>query len=121
MRQIAKRIKPKPTWSLEQGGKQLRCRVEMLGAKPILETYGGGECAFKEEDENVKGVMWSTRVWWEAGGVLCSERRSSQQNKGRPITVRRWVERAGELVVTQEWAPGKVFTQRLVRAAAAVS
>ena len=92
------------------------CRVEMIGAKPMVETFGGGDCAFKEEDQNVKGVVWSVRVWWEAGGVLCSEKVSSQQNKGRPITVRRWIDQTGELIVTQKWAPGKVFTQRLVRA-----
>ena len=45
LRKVAMRIKPKPTWSLEEGGRQLRCRVEMLGAKPIVETYGGGVSA----------------------------------------------------------------------------
>ena len=125
LRKVAVRIKPSPTWTHDKGADKLCVRVNMIGAKPILESYGGGTFAFEEEDANVKGAMWSTRVWWEEGGVLCSEKRSNQQNKGRPIKVRRWVTQAPAapgakpepvLMVTQEWAPGKVFTQRLVRA-----
>ena len=133
-RKIALRIKPRPTWWIddpagspqEMGGVApppgrgavLFCRVECFGAKPIFERYTGGELSFEAADANVDGVMWQTRTWWEAGGVLCSERRSESQNDGRPITVRRAVHTTGstvELVVTQTWGPGKVFTQTLRR------
>lgn len=136
LRKVAARIKPRPTWYMDDAAGTLCCRVDMLGGavKSIFESYGGGSTSFDEPDENVEGVLWTTRTWWEDGHVLCSERRSEQQNKGRAIIVRRWVEpvavpsdngkahegegeEADVLVVTQEWAPGKIFTQRLSRVA----
>lgn len=59
--------------------------------------------------------MWHWKTWWEDGGVLCSEKTSPKQNGGRPIVVRRQITPEGGLVVAQEWAPGKVFTQKLVK------
>lgn len=64
----------------------------------------------------VKGVTWHYKTWWEDGTVLISQKISPKQNGGRPITARRYVTAEGDLIVTQEWADGKVFTQRLVRA-----
>lgn len=134
LRKVAMRVKPRPTWFMDDLAGTLCCRVDMLGGlvKSTLETYGGGAASSEEEDENLEGVVWTMRVWWEDGSVLCSERRSAAQNGGNPITVRRWIEPsqaiAGDggggsgkeddcLVVAQQWAPGKVFTQRLSRAA----
>ena len=51
----------------------------------------------------------------EDATVLCSVKTSPKQNGGRPITARRYVTPEGALIVTQEWAAGKVFTQKLVR------
>jgi hypothetical protein len=133
LRKVAMRVRPHPTWYLDESAGTLCCRVDMLGGlvKSTLETYGGSAASSEEQDENLEGVVWTTRVWWEDGCVLCSERRSADQNGGEPITVRRWIEpseaTAGGggggggreddcLVVTQQWAPGKVFTQRLSRA-----
>ena len=91
----------------------------MIGAKTLIERYGAEPIEFDEEDDNVKGVTWHMKVYWDpkAPGVLCTEKISPKQNGGRPITIRRWVDATG-LNVSQEWAPGKVFTQRCDRARA---
>lgn len=113
-RKIALRIKPKATWYIEDG--KLCCKVEMIGAKTLIERYGAEPIEFDEEDDNVKGVTWHMKVYWDpkAPGVLCTEKISPKQNGGRPITIRRWVDATG-LNVSQEWAPGKVFSQKCVR------
>ena len=71
----------------------------------------------------MSGVEWSVRQWWEKdGNVLCSERRAPTQNRGRAIKVRRYIDPAdGALVVTQEWLPGRVYTQRLMPEVAGVA
>ena len=94
----------------------LKCRVECFGAKTIDETYLGAETQAKVRDVNVPGVVWDMRTWWEDGGVLCSEKVAPSQNGGRPLLCRRVVTADNLLTVTQEWAPGKVFTQVLTRA-----
>lgn len=115
-RRIALRIKPAPTWWLDERGAVLWCKVECFGAKPIEESYRAFEEHSEVIDANVPGVVWKVRQWWESGGVLCSEKASASQNGGRPITCRRQTSQGGmRLVVTQEWAPGKVFTQTLQR------
>lgn len=47
-RRIALRIKPQPTWSIDDATPaheaRLHCRVECFGAKPIDELYRGGAC-----------------------------------------------------------------------------
>lgn len=65
-------------------------------------------------DAHMNDVTWTTRAWWEEDGVLCTEKTSPAKNGGRPIRARREVSIDGKhLTVTQEWAPGKVFTQQL--------
>lgn len=72
----------------------------------------------EEADPNVPGVMWKVKAWWEDRGVLCTQRVAASQNGGRPIICRRTTSEDGRrLVVTQEWAPGKVFTQSLEKRA----
>ena len=65
--------------------------------KTLIERYGAEPIEFDEEDDNVKGVTWHMKVYWDpkAPGVLCTEKISPKQNGGRPITIRRWVDATG--------------------------
>ena len=114
MRKIAVQLRPWPTWRIEDD--VLHCHVEITGANPTDEQFRGSEEVFTVMDANEQGIEWTWKNSWEADGTLCSERTCPSKNSGNPIVVRYVVDDAsGELVVTQQWAPNRIFTQRLVK------
>ena len=112
VRKIALRVKPKPTWSIDPERNELRCHVECFGAKPMEECFRADEEQCEVSDPNLAGQTWQLRNYWSEGCCI-TEKSCAAQNCGKPILVKRSVTPDGLLVVTQEWEPGKVFTQTL--------
>lgn len=85
-RQLALQVWPRPSWRVEAGA--LVCSVECLGAKCLVERFGGADATSRTHDPNL-GATWDVRDRWE-GDALVSERRAASQNGQSPDPNHAW-------------------------------
>lgn len=113
---IAERLVQNPTFEVREGGKKLHCTTNCRMAIPVEEDLIEGESTLEEPNLS---MTYAVQGFWEGEGdtaKFVTRRVTPLLNEGKPNTMKRWVDPAtGELVITQDWGTGKVFTARFER------